>query len=226
MLRITTICILVSHVLSQAATAEPPTVSQVKQAFEKAILSSGWKVGDTTNAVIEREAPRIAQAIEDMKDVRVFAEKSNGVEHGFCYAVYPNDQIQRMGYHQNGKRTGPWQFFFPDGTLATKIQYDPEGKEIGQRVTYLRNGNVHFVETYAAGLKHGPKTTFYEDGNTYMHQRWKNGMMDGLSIIYYPDGVVKKYASWSNGRQHGSVVLYDEDGNVVERGQYLNGQKQ
>lgn len=207
------------------ASGVPSTVEQVKEAFAKAIVASGYKVGDTTNAIIEREAPRIAATLEDMKDVRLFVDKSNGVEHGFCYSLYPNDQIQRMGYFSNGKRIGPWRFYFPDGTLATKLQYDPDGKEIGQHVAYLRNGDVHYVETYAEGLKHGPKTTFYEDGTTHMHQMWQHGQMHGFSIIYYPNGIVKKFAFWSNGRQHGAVISYDAAGNLTEQSQYVNGRR-
>lgn len=209
-----------------SAESPSPTVDQVKQAFAKAIVSSGYKIGDTTNAVIEREAPRIAATIEDMKNVRIFADKVKGVEHGFSYALFPNNQIQRMGYLNNGKRIGPWRFYFSDGTLSTKLQYDDDGNEIGQHVAYLRNGNVHYLETYAKGVRHGPKTTFYDDGTTHMHQMWHNGQMDGLSLIYHANGTVKKFASWSKGRQHGTVVLYDEAGKITEQAQYVDGQKQ
>jgi antitoxin component YwqK of YwqJK toxin-antitoxin module len=223
--RITVLLLAVSLFVSDAR-AEPPTVEQLKEAFTKAIVASGYKVGDTTKAVIEREAPRIAATLEDMKNVQLYVEKVNGVEHGFCYALYSNDQIQRMGYYAKGKRVGPWRFYFPDGTLATKLQYNIDGEEIGQHVAYLRNGDVHYVETYADGVKHGPKTTFYEDGSTHMHQMWQHGRMHGFSIIYYPTGIVKQFASWANGQQHGTVILYDESGQLTEQTQYVNGQKQ
>jgi antitoxin component YwqK of YwqJK toxin-antitoxin module len=208
------------------ARGEQPSVQQVKDAFARAIVASGYRVSDTTDAVIEREAPRIAATLEDMKNVRVFVDKVNGVEHGFCYSLYSNDQIQRMGYFAEGKRVGPWRFYFPDGTLAAKLQYNTDGDEIGQHVAYLRNGNVHYVETYADGVRHGPKTTFYEEGSTHMHQMWQHGQMHGCSIIYYPTGIVKKFASWANGRQHGTALFYDESGQLTERSQYVSGQKQ
>jgi len=226
MLRITVMLPLAFSLVVSVARGEPPTVEQVKEAFAKAIVASGYRIGDTTNAVIEREAPRITATLQDMKNVRLYVDKVNGVEHGLCYTLYSNDQIQRMGYFAEGKRIGPWRFYFPDGTLATKLQYNTDGDEIGQHVAYLRNGNVHYVETYADGVKHGPKTTFYEDGTTHMHQMWQRGLMHGFSLIYYPNGIVKKFASWANGRQHGTVLFYDDTGRLTEQSQYVNGQKQ
>ena len=214
-----------TFVASASGESPSPSVEQVKQAFAKAILASGYKIGDNTNALIEREAPRIAETIEDMKNVRVFVDKVNGVEHGFSYALYPNNQIQRMGYLTHGKRIGPWRFYFPDGTLYTKVQYD-DGSETGQSVAYFRNGNVNYVRWYAKGVQHGSATTFYEDGATHLHQMWNNGRMHGSSIIYHPNGIVKKMGSWSDGRQHGMVSHYDETGTLIEQSKYVDGQKQ
>lgn len=210
----------------QAHSKEPPTVDQVKEAFREAVRATGHRIGENTEAVLDREAPRVAQAIEDMKDVRIFVEKTNGTENGFCYAIYPNNQIQRMGYYRSGKRIGDWRFYYPDGSLSTKAQYNDDGEEVGQHMVYLRNGNVHYIETYVAGLKHGPKTTFYEDGSTHMHQMWQQGQMHGLSVIYHPNGVIKKFGWWSRGRQHGNVTTYDENGRLVLQDEYIDGQKQ
>ena len=204
----------------------PPTAEEVKLAFAKAIVASGYKIGDTTTAVIEREAPRIAATIQDMETVRRFVEKVNGVEHGFCYSLYSNGQIQQMGCFVEGKKTGPWRFFFPSGTLATKLQYDADGEETGQHVQYFRNGNVQYIEGYLDGLKHGAKTTFYEDGSTHIHQEWQRGKMHGISLIYYPNGILKRSASWANGQQHGTALHYDQTGRLTEQSEYINGQVQ
>lgn len=199
---------------------------EVKEAFAKTIVGSGYRVGAVANAVLEREAPRIAKTTDEMRGVQRFVEGRNGVEHGFCYSLYPDNQIQRMGYFRNGNRIGPWRFFLPSGALATKVQYDADGEKIGQTVFYLRNGNVHYVETYTRGMKHGPKTTFHGSGTTHSHQMWQNGKMHGLSIIYCPNRGLKEFSNLSNGRLHGLVIFYDGTGSVTEEAQHVNGQKQ
>lgn len=206
-----------------AVCDEPVSIEQVKKALADAIEKTGHRIGDVTNSVLDRDAPSLTRTINSMKDVKVFVDKKDGKEDGLCYAVYPNGEIQRVGYFADGNRIGDWRFYHADGSTMAKVQYSKSGDKTGQHLTYHPNGNLRTSESYVDGVVHGPKLTYYENGVLRMHQDWRFGAIHGLSMIYHPNGLLKKLGTWTDSKQHGVITYYNEDGTLREQQTFSNG---
>src|SRR4051794_836363 len=54
----------------------------------------------------------------------LWCEKPGGIKHGPFVDWYENHQKKTVGEYEEGLRTGPWNFFSPNGQLDTRITYE------------------------------------------------------------------------------------------------------
>jgi hypothetical protein len=54
----------------------------------------------------------------------LWCEKPGGIKHGPFVDWYENHQKKTAGAYEEGLRTGPWNFFSPNGQLDTRITYE------------------------------------------------------------------------------------------------------
>ncbi|MGP8216248.1 MAG: toxin-antitoxin system YwqK family antitoxin [Bacteroidia bacterium] len=61
------------------------------------------------------------------------------VKDGISVTRYPNGVVKMQGNYKDGKRTGEWQSFYPDGKLNSD-EYFTDGQTEGNVVVYFENG--------------------------------------------------------------------------------------
>lgn len=127
--------------------------------------------------------------------------------------------------------------------------YVLDGKKTGQWIEYSPEGDIRKIENYVNGLLEGPVIQMTFRNQADLRARYRNNQLEGPWIMYKYgkiveerfyvngklDGVVKTYddrtfnlrqeAQYKNGVQDGYFKYYDENGKVTLEYQYKNGEK-
>ena len=93
----------------------------------------------------------------------------------------------RYGTDAEGRRDGPYEELFPDGTPKVK-------------------------GTYLAGEKHGNWTTRNESGKVVESATYRNGVLHGPYTAGFPSGKPRLKAKYKAGAPAGTVTVLDEKG--------------
>lgn len=137
-----------------------------------------------------------------------------------------------------------------DANGVLKIEgYLLDGKKTGQWIEYTPDGDIVLINSYVNGLLDGVVTRMSYRNQVDLRIHYKNGKMDGqytaykfgklVEERYYKedklDGVSKTYddhtfklkqeVEYKNGLQDGFFRYYDEDGKLSLEYQYKNGEK-
>ncbi len=105
---------------------------------------------------------------------RTTVSSSNGLQK-----LPTKDGGHMEGMMQDGKRTGGWVSFFPDGTIQSKANY-ANGIEVGPTEVYHPNGQVYYTGQYVDGIPFGEWVFYGLDGKELKR------------VEYDSSGVVKK----------------------------------
>jgi antitoxin component YwqK of YwqJK toxin-antitoxin module len=100
-----------------------------------------------------------------------------------------------------GKKEGPWSYFYDDGKVRSKGNYSNN----------LETGNWKY---------------FFEDGKTEQLGVFKNGKFDGTWQWFYKTGNIKREEDYFEGHEEGNSIEYDSTGNVIAKGSYFDGLKE
>lgn len=87
--------------------------------------------------------------------------------------LYTKDGGRLEGELHQGKRTGPWSSYFP-------------------------NGGIRSRSTYVDGLEEGPTEVFHENGFTYYTGAYHKGKNSGEWVFYDPQGVEMKRVTYDS----------------------------
>ncbi len=148
---------------------------------------------------------------------------------------------------EKGRKTGPWEVTYPDGTLrysARFVEGKPEGmmkryapdgrlvaklnfREGGDRCyahLYHENGNLAAEGIYDNQQKDSV-WTYYAPGNKTKRlvEEYDNGELHGESRHYYSDGSVSEVIHWKQGVRHGRWTRYFKNGSLMHQVRYRDG---
>lgn len=113
--------------------------------------------------------------------------------------------------------TGTAYAYFSDGVTVYQKTGFVDGKQHGEYIEYLPNGQVNYKRNYANGAEDGEWIEYFENGNVRKKQTYKNGQLNGEWITYYENGQTRVKGQFENGEEVGEWFAYDENGNQVER---------
>ena len=86
------------------------------------------------------------------------------------------DEGPVRGELKDGKREGPWVYYYDNGQLDNKGVYE-NGRKEGPWVSYWSNGQLSYKGVFKNGRKEGPWVSYNKDGNAYKEGTgtFKNG---------------------------------------------------
>jgi hypothetical protein len=93
------------------------------------------------------------------------------------------------GWIKDGKRDGPWVFYYDNGQLASEGDYK-NGKEEGPWVIYFENGLLSGEGDYKSGFREGPWVEYWENGQLRGKGNYKGGCEEGPWVKYNEDGIL------------------------------------
>ena len=149
-------------------------------------------------------------------------------------------------FDSNGKRTGPWEGYYSDGTLRYEAEFE-SGKPVGLMKRYDEKGILTatmdfypgtdrcYAEMYsnrgrviAKGVYESQKkdsTWIYlrSDGSVTMVENYDMDELSGPANNYYPSGNLSQQLHYSSGKKEGPWIRFFESGDTMMTATYLNG---
>ncbi|MBL7953481.1 MAG: hypothetical protein JNJ91_00480 [Flavobacteriales bacterium] len=137
-----------------------------------------------------------------------------GFKTGVCTYWYENGQMRLREGYERGRRSGPSEGWFEDGTPDFKRNW-----VVDQR----GNGGLG---TEPIAVKDGLWEEFYENGQKQKEERFQMGVLVGVVRTWYPNGQLDEMKTMADKFENGPYEKYYEDGTLQVKGSYVNGEKQ
>jgi antitoxin component YwqK of YwqJK toxin-antitoxin module len=127
--------------------------------------------------------------------------------------------------YKSNRPAGTWREFYPDGKTPRKVEtYGPQGKLVGERLTYFENGAVQSRQPYLNGFMAGVGQEYFPSGKVRKETTYVRSMIQGPFKEYREDGSLAVNGLYRNSKQSGVWTYYKEDGKTVDRTvTYRNG---
>jgi antitoxin component YwqK of YwqJK toxin-antitoxin module len=119
--------------------------------------------------------------------------------------------VSHEGKFQNGKRSGEWKYYYPEGMLHLVYSWR-EGKVHGLYKEFYRTGQLKIEKSFENGDHHGLSREYRIDG-TLQEQGWyQHDKAEQTWITYYPNAAVE-------------TVNYYREGDLISSIDYSMDQK-
>ena len=100
-----------------------------------------------------------------------------------------------------GLKYGKWTYYYPNGKVRNKAEYDSLGKS-GKWIFYYKNGAKQQTGKYSKNIPSGA---------------W---------MYYYSSGQLKRSEYYRKGKLNGEIIEYDSLGNEILKANYVRGIKE
>ncbi len=130
-----------------------------------------------------------------------------------------NNLLSALGAMVDGKKSGPWVYFFPNSQKASEGKYDKD-ERIGTWRYYRDNGTLGSIEEYGQNSVH--YTEFYVNGNKLVEYSFSNGKIDGKLELFHSCGALKEVRQYKDGIKTGKGTQYFPGGTVKAEFEYLD----
>ncbi len=132
--------------------------------------------------------------------------------------------VQIEGFVEDGKKTGLWIQYTPEGDIAL-INHYVKGLLEGTSMRMSFRNQVDLRLNYKQGKLDGPWTA-YKFGKIIDQRFYVNDKLEGTARTYDDRSFkLKQEVQYKNGLQDGFFKYYDESGNVTLEYEYKNGEK-
>lgn len=133
-------------------------------------------------------------------------------------------QVQIEGFMKNGRKTGMWIQYGPEGDILLINHYvDGDMEGVALRMSF-RN-QVDLRSNYRRGKLNGPYT-LYKFGKVVEERQYKDGLLDGPYKIYNDRTfTLKQEMNYKADKLDGYFRYYNEDGTVTLEYVYKDGEK-
>jgi antitoxin component YwqK of YwqJK toxin-antitoxin module len=161
---------------------------------------------------------------------------------GEFVSYHPDGQLKEKGSVKDGRKTGIWLAFHPNGKMNIQSRWDGDTRSVlaawdEKGVPLVENGNGTYVVTgdagkvlvkgnYKNGLQDGEWSLYYEDTGTVMQvQEYAGGLSDGKYLGYYESGAMQCQGLVRKDQREGEWIWYHENGEVSSRVTLIAGKK-
>ena len=164
--------------------------------------------------------------------------------------IYDNgflkDRKEFNRFDANGKKTGVWRSFFPNGTIESEVAYK-DGNKSGLSKTYNKKGKLIDLQKMKGDTIAGHSNElviielykdFYENGKIKLVGGLDNGIKNGIyreydqsgaiknGYIYEKDTLIAEGIITGNGTYEGEWKHYYKSGQLKSQGLYTNSKKE
>ncbi|MBR1785003.1 MAG: hypothetical protein IJ760_06165 [Bacteroidales bacterium] len=147
----------------------------------------------------------------------------------------------------DGKESGTFSYYYPDGTLRMRNVYSVPGERCSHEA-FDEKGRLIARGSYDRRNRDGRWEFFNEEGRLVKEASYRMGVKDGLHVVYTQKGDTAEVTHWTgnhrNGRWwkrigergyitgtyvagglEGTLIQRDDDGQLVREGNYKDGLK-
>jgi antitoxin component YwqK of YwqJK toxin-antitoxin module/Tfp pilus assembly protein PilF len=201
----------------------------------------------------ERERAKEQYLLDQPSNVYIsgsFATEKGKTTIAAGYAkLYQNGKLAAEGnYNSSGKKTGPWKYFHPDGSVKLTENYQ-DGKITGELKRYRLNGQPAYYERYnnkeetveeksytyngilskvtvIKDNKEKTTTSYHRNGQKNLTLLFNDEkIIDGNYTDYHKNGKVSRVMQIADGKLNGSYKDHFDNGQLKEDGTFKNGNR-
>lgn len=126
----------------------------------------------------------------------------NKLYNGYAVKYYKNDALKEKTGFFNGKKQGVYQYWFPNGTIKLKSNYN-QNVLVGSYTAFWSNGNKALESYYVNGKKEGIEQQWYPEGNISKVRNLVKDREQGLQKAWLKNGKIYVNYEAKNGRVFG-----------------------
>ncbi|MFN3874879.1 MAG: toxin-antitoxin system YwqK family antitoxin, partial [Flavobacteriales bacterium] len=155
-----------------------------------------------------------------------------GVQDSTITSYYANGQVMERGAYSMGVKSGPWEYFYPDGRPMLKERWsngipivtdawDRDGEQTvkqgdGWLRAYYPSGAVSELKRYRAGVPDGEQVEYWPAGNIKSQGHCTGGLRNGQWKWYGSNGKPEKETAYVAGKLHGPYTAFRADDGSVD----------
>ncbi len=171
-----------------------------------------------------------------------------GLKQGPWMRVDKNGAKIYEGTFKDGKETGTFTYYYPNGTVRIRNTYTTPGKYC-KHEAYDEQGHLLATGYYDQKNRDGQWKFYNEKGNLVKEADYRMGIKQGTHIIYTSKGDTAEVTTWRDNRRNGRwwkrvgeqgyitgtyvngglegrLLEYDNKGQMVRDGHYKHGDKE
>jgi antitoxin component YwqK of YwqJK toxin-antitoxin module/Tfp pilus assembly protein PilF len=126
------------------------------------------------------------------------------------------------GEGEKAKAIEAWEFYFENGALKSKGNFNDKQEKNGVWEFYHNGGGLKERSLYVDNKGEGKTETWYTNGRKAGEDMYKAGELDGLSTEYFYNGLPRKTEHYKAGKKEGAVVGFTHDGTREYTAEYKN----
>ncbi len=172
----------------------------------------------------------------------------NGLKQGYWMRADKNGAKIYEGTFVDGKETGTFTYYYPNGTVRMRNTYSTPGKHC-KHEAYDEKGNMLATGFYNQKNRDGEWKFYNEQGKLVKEASYRMGIKQGLHIIYTSNGDTAEVTTWRDNRRNGRwwkrvgehgyitgtyvngglegcLLEYDDNGQMTREGHYRHGDKE
>ncbi len=127
---------------------------------------------------------------------------------------YNNGSILGQGTYNKYMLTGPYKFFYPDGSVSTSMFYKYNEADSFFK-SYYPGGKIKAEGRYINGKKEGVWKTWFENGQLAEEESFVNGNLDGEDRVYKPDGKYDRIVNYKAGSIDGEYKIWGDSSKLA-----------
>lgn len=136
---------------------------------------------------------------------------------------HPNGKISSKGKYIDQLKEGKWQFFSAiDGYLICEEYYSKNMKN-GPSVKFYPDSTIAEKVNYVNDLKQGEWIQYYPNGNVCQKSNYKNGKATDEFKVWFDNGKVEITGQYKNDKKDGEWLIYNDNGSLKYKLHYKNG---
>ena len=159
-----------------------------------------------------------------------------------------NGNIQSEGRMENGKKFGPWKWWFEKGQyngfidenglceiyndkgILTNTGHMKNGKKEGLWKNFTDDGFLRQEVQFVNGKEHGFFREHFESEKYKLDYNkreghYKDGKQEGSFKLFHKNGIILEVNTYVNGYSHGPHKLYYSNGQLKSEGIYIDDRK-
>ncbi len=156
-----------------------------------------------------------------LKSVLQFSSDGNEAEASL---YHQNGYIASKGKYVKRKKEGKWRFFSEriEGYLICEEIY-ADDKRNGLSVKFYPDSTIAEKVNYVNDIKQGEWTKYYPDGSILLKSNYVNGNINGKFETWFDDGKIEYSGQYKNDARDGLWLIYNENGTVKYKIEYADG---
>jgi antitoxin component YwqK of YwqJK toxin-antitoxin module len=192
--------------------------------FSKVKDGNLLKVIDFNNYPITSEAT-YDEIVKSMENDELYNTQSSRDDPTFEPKRQELTDFKLEIFEDRFSRTGTWENFNDAGIKESVINYNwITNNPYGPAEFYYPNGNIEHKGQYNInGRMAGIWTYYFENGKIKSEQNYDNGNVNGICKFYYETGILKEKDIYINGKINGAVEFYHPNGKLLGKAKYTDG---